>query len=135
MAVKILADTNLFIHFCRRLPLPAVVEQMLVDAKTERCISAISIVELFRLWQKGIVPKNPDEWLDLALESWTVFAINTPVARLSVLWDWPHRDPADRLIAATAKIENVELWHTDTILKKFTGFPQRYFVNRFAIKN
>jgi PIN domain nuclease of toxin-antitoxin system len=46
-----------------------------------------------------------------------------------VLWDWDHKDPADRLLAATAKIENAELWHTDTRLKKLKGFPQRYFVN------
>ncbi len=46
------------------------------------------------------------------------------------LWDWPHKDPADRILAATAQIEKVELWHTDTILKKLRGFPQRYFTNK-----
>ena len=37
---------------------------------------------------------------------------------------------ADRIIAATAQIEKIELWHTDTVLKGLTGFPHRYFRNR-----
>ena len=34
---------------------------------------------------------------------------------------------ADRLIAATAQHHGIELWHTDTLLEKLTGFPHRYF--------
>jgi PIN domain nuclease of toxin-antitoxin system len=127
--VRVLADTNLFIMFCRRLALPAVVERTLADPQTERMLSPVSVIELFRLWQSGKVPDPPDTWLDLALPSWTILPITVPIARLSVLWDWEHKDPADRLLAATAKVENAELWHTDARLKKFKGFPHRYFVN------
>ena len=127
--MRILADTNIFIKFCRRLPLPKGVESALEDSETERCLSPVSIIELFRLWQKDAIPDNPDDWLDLALPSWTILPITTPVGRLSVLWPWEHRDPADRILAATAHVENVTLWHTDTRLKKLTGFPQKYFVN------
>jgi PIN domain nuclease of toxin-antitoxin system len=127
--MRILVDTNIFIRFCRRLPLPAVVEASLADPQTERLLSPVSVIELFRLWQNGRVPDNPDTWLDLALPSWKVLPITVPVARLSVLWDWDHKDPADRLLAATAKVENAELWHTDTKLRRLKGFPQRYFVN------
>jgi PIN domain nuclease of toxin-antitoxin system len=86
-------------------------------------------IELFRLWQRGDVPDNPDAWLDLALPSWTILPITVPIARQSVLWSWQHKDPADRILAATAKIEGLEFWHTDTVLKKLTGFPHRYFTN------
>lgn len=127
--MRILADTNLFVFFCRRLPLSAKVEAALKMPATERCLSAASIIEVFRLWQAGRIPDNPDTWLDLALPSWTVLPMTTPIARQSVLWPWAHRDPADRIIAATAHVERVELWHTDTVLKKLTGFPHRYFVN------
>jgi len=127
--MRILADTNLFIKFCRRLPLPKEVESTLADMNTDRCLSPISIVELFRLWQRGNVPDNPDLWLDLALPSWTVLPVTVPIARQSVLWPWPHRDPADRLLAATAHCEGIEFWHTDTVLKKLAGFPHRYFTN------
>jgi PIN domain nuclease of toxin-antitoxin system len=132
--MKILADTNIFIKFNRRLPLPTEVETILETDLAERFISAVTIVELFRLWKSGRVPLDPDAWLDEALKSWTVIPINFGIARQSAIWDWPHKDPADRIIAATAKIENVELWHTDTLIKKFSGFPQRYFVNRFVVK-
>jgi PIN domain nuclease of toxin-antitoxin system len=130
MEMKILADTNIFIKFNRRLPLPEEVETVLETDLAERFISAVTIAELFWLWKSGRVPLNPDLWLGEALKSWTVIPINAAIARQSVLWDWPHKDPADRLIAATAKIENIELWHTDTILKKLSGFPSRYFTNK-----
>ena len=55
--------------------------------------------------------------------------VTVPMARQSVLWPWSHKDPADRLLAATAQCEDVELWHTDTVIKKLTGFPHRYFGN------
>ena len=100
--MRVLADTNLFIKFCRRLPLPAQVERMLADEKTERCLSPVSVIELFRLWRKGGIPDNPDSWLDLALPSWMVLPVTVPIARLSVLWPWEHRDHADRILAATA---------------------------------
>lgn len=127
--MKVLADTNIFIRFCRRLPLPAVVESTLADEHTERCISPVSVIELFRLWQNGKVPDDPDTWLDLALPSWTVLPVTVPIARQSVLWPWQHKDPADRLLAATAQCELTEFWHTDTVLRKLTGFPHRYFAN------
>ena len=128
--MKILADTNVFIKFNRRLPLPAEVETVLESESAERFISAVTIVELFRLWKSGRVPLNPDAWLDEALKSWSVIPLDAAIARQSVLWDWPHKDPADRIIAATALIEKVELWHTDNTLKKLTGFPNRYFANK-----
>ncbi len=128
--MKILVDTNVFVCFTRRLPLDAHIERTLVDPKTERCLSPVSVIELYRKWQTGHVPDNPDTWLDNALPAWTILPVTVPVARQSVLWPWPHKDPADRLLAATALVEQVELWHTDTRLKTFSGFPQRYFVNR-----
>ncbi len=128
--MRILADTHLFIKFHRQWPLAKEIVTVLESGVVERCISPISVIELFRLWKDGRVPLNPDEWLDDALESWTVLPITVSIARQSVLWDWPHKDPADRILAATAQIEKVELWHTDTILKKLRGFPQRYFTNK-----
>ena len=128
--MKILADTNLFVKFHHRQPLPAGVEAALESDATERFVSPASIIEIYRLSQAGRILINPDDWLNSALESWTVLPITAPIARLSVLWDWPHKDPADRILAATAQIENIELWHTDTILKKLRGFPQRYFTNK-----
>ena len=128
--MRVLADTNIFIQFNRKLPLAAEVETVLESNMVERCISSVSVIELFRLWKAGRVPLNPDEWLDKALETWVVLPVTAPIARQSVFWEWPHKDPADRIIAATAKVEKIELWHTDTVLKKCSGFPHRYFTNK-----
>jgi PIN domain nuclease of toxin-antitoxin system len=127
--MKVLSDTNLFIKFVQRLPLPPGVEAGLESEPTERFISAATIIEVYRLWQAGRLKANPDHWLDLALTAWTVVPVNAAIARQSVLFPWEHKDPADRLIAATAALEKIELWHTDTVLKKLTGFPARYFTN------
>ena len=125
--MKVLADTNLFIKFCRRLPLPKTIENTLAEIGTERFLSPVSVIELFRLWRNREVPDDPDSWLDLALPSWTILPITVPIARQSVLFDWKHKDPADRLLAATAQVEGIELWHTDTVVKKLKEFPSRYF--------
>src|SRR5437762_658843 len=88
-----------------------------------------NLCDLVDKGKSGDVPDNPDTWLDLALPSWAVLPITVPIARQSVLFGWDHKDPADRLLAATAQIEGLELWHTDTTLKKLKGFPARYFPN------
>ena len=132
--MRVLADTNVFICFTRRLPLDPEIERTLNDPRTERCLSPISVIELYRKWQSRAVPDDPDTWLGIALPSWAILPVTVPIARQSVLWSWQHKDPADRLLAATAVIEQAELWHTNTVLKKFTGFPQRYFVNKLAKK-
>jgi PIN domain nuclease of toxin-antitoxin system len=62
-----------------------------------------------------------------ALGGFEILPVTEPIARQAALWEWEHRDPADRLIAATARLHGIELWHTDTSLQKLTGFPQRYF--------
>jgi PIN domain nuclease of toxin-antitoxin system len=131
--MKVLADTNLFVNFYHRLPLPVGVEATFESEIVERFISAVTVVEMYRLWKGRRILIDPDAWLEDALKSWTVIPINTTIARQSVLWDWSHQDPADRILAATAKLEKIELWHTDTKLKKFSSFPQRYFVNRTRI--
>lgn len=128
--MRILADTNLFVEFHHRQPLPVEVEAVLESDVTERFISAATIIEIYRLWQRRRVLIDPETWLDEALEAWAVLPITASIARQSVLWEWPHKDPADRIIAATAKAEKIELWHTDALLKKLSGFPHRYFVNK-----
>ena len=85
-------------------------------------------MEIVRKWETGKLPcEDPEEWLDSAFQGFELLPITEAIARLAAQWDWEHKDPADRLIAATAQIHRIELWHTDTILEKLTGFPQRYF--------
>jgi PIN domain nuclease of toxin-antitoxin system len=116
--LRILADTSVWFRF----------EATLGDSSTTRFLSPISSMEIVRKWRTGKLPcADPREWLDDALEGFEVLAVSEPIARQAALWEWEHRDPADRLLAATALLHGVELWHTDTVLQKLNGFPQRYF--------
>jgi PIN domain nuclease of toxin-antitoxin system len=126
--VRILADTSIWFRFVRKLPLPPKVERALDDPETKRFLSPISTMEIVRKWRSGKMPcPNPETWLDVALENFEVLPITEPIARKAALWDWPHKDPADRLIAATANYHGIELWHTDMVLETLAGFPHRYF--------
>ncbi len=126
--MDILADTGVWFRFVRRLPLPRQIETALEASGTRRYLCAISSMEIVRKWQAGKLPcPDPQTWLDLALEGFEVLPITEPIARQAALWDWAHKDPADRLIAATAQRHGIELWHTDTIVQKLSGFPHRYF--------
>jgi len=125
--LKIMPDTNLLVWFLLDQPTPATVEEALSDPGTDRYLSAVSVVEIYRHWRSGVIHKDPDEWLFLALPDWNILPVTVEIARQSVLFPWKHRDPGDRMLAATAKLEGVELWHTDTILKGFKDFPGRYF--------
>jgi PIN domain nuclease of toxin-antitoxin system len=126
--VRVLADTGIWFRFVRRLPLPRKVESTLANAETQRYLCPISSMEILRKWQTGRLPcPDPRDWLDEAIQGFEVLPITEPIARLAASWDWEHKDPADRLIAATAERHGIELWHTDTGLARLAGFPQRYF--------
>ncbi|MBE7503908.1 MAG: type II toxin-antitoxin system VapC family toxin [Verrucomicrobiales bacterium] len=126
--MRILADTGIWFRFVRRLPLSRKVEAAFEDSGNQRYLCPISSMEVVRKWRAGKLPcPEPTTWLDLALEGFEILPITEPIARQAALWEWEHRDPADRLIAATAQLHGIELWHTDTILQKLAGFPQRYF--------
>ena len=126
--MKILADTGVWFRFVRRLPLSPKLERVLDDPSTQRFLSPISSMEIVRKWRTGKLPcPDPADWLDNALESFEILPITEPIARQAALWDWDHRDPADRLITATARYHQIELWHTDTVLARLAGFPQKFW--------
>ena len=126
--MRVLADTGVWFGFVRRLPMTRKIETALADAATQRYPCPISSMEIVRKWASGKLPcPDPQEWLDRALQGFEVLPITEPIARQAALWEWDHRDPADRLIAATAERHRIELWHTDTLLKNLAGFPHRYF--------
>ncbi len=98
--MRLLADTGVWFRFVRRLPLPVKVEAVLADTSTQFFLCPISSMEIVRKWQSGKLPcPDPRGWLDQALEGFEVLPITEPIARLAALWEWDHRDPADRPIS------------------------------------
>ena len=126
--MRVLTDTAVWFRFVRKLPQDRTIESVLMDRRTRRYLSALSSLEIIQKWRTGKLPcPDPQEWLDAALEGFEVIPVSEPIARFSGYWNWDHKDPADRIIAATAELHAIELWHTDTTLRNLKGFPQRYF--------
>jgi PIN domain nuclease of toxin-antitoxin system len=88
-------------------------------------ICTISLLEIARLVQRGRIalPKPTHEWFDMALtqEGIMLISITPEIAIGSVaLPDTFHKDPADRLIVATARAYNCPLVTAD---KEILAYP------------
>lgn len=83
------------------------------NENNEFFISPITIWETLVLAQKGRIELSlpPEEWIAEALERTPVHEalLSNEIAVKSTLIELPHKDPADRFIAATA-------WENDMIL-------------------
>ena len=85
-----------------------------IEGPVDRCwISPISIWEVGLLEQSGRIRIRGDlgKWLQEARGQlpWREASINSEVALTSLTLDLPHRDPADRFLAATALTYDLEL--------------------------
>lgn len=126
--MRILVDTSVWYRFSQSLKQASVLESTIRDLDVAKCLCSISAFEIVQKWRSGKLPcADPRTWLDEALEGYEILPVTEPIARMAALWEWKHKDPADRVIAAASAIHGIELWHSDTILKELTGFPQRYF--------
>ena len=81
--------------------------------ENEVFLSPVSIWETLMLAEKGrlVLEPGPEEWVRRALDSYpTIEApLNTEIAIMSRSIDLPHPDPADRFLAATAKVYEASL--------------------------
>ncbi len=59
-----------------------------------------------------------------SLSGLIVQPLSASIARRAALWEWPHLDPTDRIIAATAAELELTLVHTDEVLMGLDGFNQ-----------
>jgi PIN domain nuclease of toxin-antitoxin system len=88
-------------------------------------VCTISLLEIARLVQRGriVLPKPTQEWFDMALtqEGIMLISITSEIAIGSVtLPDTFHKDPADRLIVATARAYDCPLVTAD---KEILAYP------------
>jgi PIN domain nuclease of toxin-antitoxin system len=89
-------------------------------------VSSISIWEIAMLVERGRLAftMDLDAWLTRveSLPFFQFLPVDNHVAIQSVrLEDFPHRDPADRIIVATAISHGAELLTGDTTLQKYRG--------------
>jgi len=125
--MKYLLDTHAAIWAYEKDPkLPQRV-RALIDTQPQKdfVIAYVTLVEVARLlhFKKLAFSKTPLEWLrDLS----TRFVPQLPTAEVSwrsVCLDWEHRDPADRLICATALEHGLTLITCDQIITEWGGVP------------
>lgn len=77
-------------------------------------LSPVSVWEALTLMQKGRVEvKNPLAWVERAADQMREAPLTQEIVRTSFALVLPHADPADRFLAATAKVLNLTLVTAD----------------------
>ena len=85
------------------------------EIASAHAIADISLWEAAMLIECGKVPitVSIDEWISRASESTSILPITPAIAARSAGLKWPHADPADRLIVATAIEHKLSLVSAD----------------------
>lgn len=88
-------------------------------------LAAITLLEIARLMKAGtIVPTaDPADWLDHIAHRFQVLPLTPAIAWRAVDFDWAHKDPADRLICATALEHKLTLVTHDKEISRWGGVP------------
>ena len=112
--MKLLLDTHIWLwsHLSpNRLSTPVIRE--LNRSTNERWLSPVSIWELVLLVEKGrvVLAEDLESWLAHAAERSPIFEapLNQAIALETLRVKLPYRDPADRLLVATARLLNLTL--------------------------
>lgn len=88
-------------------------------------VAAISLLEIARKAHTGEIDLSPDpaSWLEDLGHRFRILPLTPRIAWRSVELDWPHRDPADRLICATALEHKIPLVTHDQEITRWGGVP------------
>jgi len=121
--MKFLLDTHIWIwSLLAPIKLDNNVAEVLENNDNELFISPITIWETLILAEKGRIElcPSPEEWVTVALERSPVkeAKLSHAIAIKSRSVDLPHKDPADRFIAATALEYDLTLITVDKMLRK-----------------
>jgi len=68
-----------------------------------------------------ITPFSPADWLTRATHHLVVLPVTRAIALHAAYLDWPHRDPCDRSIVATAAAHRLPLLTIDARMRDLTG--------------
>jgi len=84
------------------------------NANNELWLSPVSVWEALALMQKGrIRMESPLKWIERAAEQLREAPLTHEIVRTALALPLPHADPADRFLAATAKVLNLTLVTAD----------------------
>ncbi len=127
-------SANLLLDTCAWLDAFAAPElrKLLASEQTVH-VSAISLVEIARKEAKGdlVFGMSLTKWFQLALPTGRVKALEiTPEVSIDAtrLPDWSHKDPANQIIVATARVHGLKILTSDVKILKYphvTSLPSR----------
>lgn len=90
------------------------VAKELSNEENELWLSPVSVWEALALMQKGrIRMANPLAWVERAAEQLREAPLTQEIVRAAFALPWEHSDPADRFLAATAKVLKLTLVTAD----------------------
>lgn len=125
--MKFLLDTHAVLWIAESSPrLSAKVRTLAGKCDGEDfAVAAISLLEIARKARTGEIDLSPDPaaWLEDLGHRFRILPLTPRIAWRSVELDWPHRDPADRLICATALEHKLPLVTHDVEITRWGGVP------------
>ena len=126
--MRLLLDTHIWLwSLLEPERLSPEVRKAIVDADNELWLSPITVWEVLVLTQKGrlTLDRPAAEWIDLALAAAPAHEaqLTFQVALESQRVELPHRDPADRFLAATARVFDLTLVTADEQLLNLRDVP------------
>lgn len=116
--MKLLLDTHIWL-WSKLEPqrLGRRVKEELSDVQNELWLSPVSVWEALILMQKGRVQvRDPFAWVERAAEQLREAPLTQEIVRTGLALPLPHPDPADRFLAATAKVLKLTLITADHAL-------------------
>jgi PIN domain nuclease of toxin-antitoxin system len=124
--MKLLLDTHVLLWaLLEPQKLSSEMRTSLEDSDNTLVVSAASAWEIATKWRLGKLQHARSVVENYAMALHRLAAVDLPingaVARRAGLWDVPHRDPFDRLLAAQAMADDLILASTDPAFALFEG--------------
>ncbi|MFM1900862.1 MAG: hypothetical protein RLZZ216_1438 [Cyanobacteriota bacterium] len=124
--MKLLLDTHILLWaLLEPQKLSPELRNALEDSDNTLLVSAATAWEIATKWRLGKLNQAQAVVEHYAMALHRLAAVELPisgtVARQAGLWDVPHRDPFDRLLAAQAQADNLVLASTDAAFAQFQG--------------
>jgi len=124
--MKLLLDTHVLLWAVLEPDkLSANLREALEDSDNALFVSAATAWEIATKWRLGKLRQAQPVVENYAMALHRLAAVELPisgaVARAAGLWEVPHRDPFDRLLAAQAKADQLVLASTDPAFAQFDG--------------
>jgi PIN domain nuclease of toxin-antitoxin system len=122
--IKMLLDTHIFLWWLFDDPkLSQKTRAIISDFNNPMFVSSASVWEIATKYRLGKLPEassvaeNVPYWI--AKAGFKPLSISPEHSQLAGSWDSDHRDPFDRMLAAQAKLEDLDLVSVDKILSSF----------------